>query len=224
LRVGDTISVQTGIILDHNGHPVPDGTEVQFTIAVPGSGGVVQQIDAATIQGIASAPFNIDRPGLLEIRATSDPAVTSVVLQLNVSNEGFSVTVVTPTEISEPTATPTAVATPGTDESPPQEKGYPGFGSWFVMVLVLGGFGYLAYWLGDKFATMPWGVRWAICVVLGGSLAYTYLALRLPGATTYLQSSGWLGMIGAVLLGVVVGSSSAYAWFRLARESKRRLS
>jgi beta-N-acetylhexosaminidase len=223
LRVGDTVSVQTGVILDHNGHPVPDGTEVQFTIAVPGSGGVVQQIDAATIQGIAGAPFNIDRPGLLEIRATSDPAVKSVVLQLNVSNEGFSVTVVTPTEINEPTATPTVIATPGTAESPPQEKGYLGFGSWFVMVLILGGFGYLAYWLGDRFATTPWGVRWAICVVLGGSLAYTYLALRLPGATTYLQSTGWLGIIGLVLLGVVVGSGSAYAWFRLARESKRRL-
>jgi beta-N-acetylhexosaminidase len=223
LRVGDTISVQTGVILDHNGHPVPDGTEVQFTIAVPGSGGVVQQIDAATIQGIAGAPFNIDRPGLLEIRATSNPAVTSVVLQLNVSNEGFSVTVIAPTEISEPTATPTVVATPGTDESPPQEKGYPDFGSWFVMVLILGGFGYLAYWLGDRFATTTWGVRWAICVILGGSLAYTYLALRLPGATTYLQSTGWLGIIGVVLLGVVVGSGSAYVWFRLARGSKRRL-
>lgn len=223
LRVGDTISVQTGVILDHNGHPVPDGTEVQFTIAVPGSGGVVQQIDAATIQGIAGAPFNIDRPGLLEIRATSNPAVTSVVLQLNVSNEGFSVTVIAPTEIGEPTATPTVVATPGTDESPPQEKGYPDFGSWFVMVLILGGFGYLAYWLGDRFATTTWGVRWAICVILGGSLAYTYLALRLPGATTYLQSTGWLGIIGVVLLGVVVGSGSAYVWFRLARGSKRRL-
>ena len=223
LRVGDTISVQTGVILDHNGHPVPDGTEVQFTIAVPGSGGVVQQIDAATIQGIAGAPFNIDRPGLLEIRATSNPAVTSVVLQLNVSNEGFSVTVIAPTEIGEPTATPTVVATPGTDESPPQEKGYPDFGSWFVMVLILGGFGYLAYWLGDRFATTTWGVRWAICVILGGSLAYTYLALRLPGATTYLQSTGWLGIIGVVLLGVVVGSGSAYVWFYLARGSKRRL-
>jgi beta-N-acetylhexosaminidase len=224
LRVGDTVSVQTGVILDHNGHAVPDGTEVQFSIAVPGSGGVVQQIDAATTQGVAGAPFNIDRPGLLEIRATSDPAVTSVVLQLNVSNEGFSVTVIAPTEISEPTATPTVVATPGTDESPPQEKGYPDFGSWFVMVLILVGFGYLAYWLGDRFATTTWGVRWAICVILGGSLAYTYLALRLPGATTYLQSSGWLGMIGAVLLGMIVGSGSAYAWFRLARGSKRRLS
>ena len=224
LRVGDTISVQTGVILDHNSHPVPDGTEVQFTISVPGSGGVVQQISASTVQGVAGAPFNIDRPGLLEIHATSDPAVTSEILQLNVSNEGFSVTVVAPTEEVQPTASPTLVATPENGESPSQERGILGFGSWFVMVLLLGGLGYLAYWLGNRLTSTTWGVRWSICTILGGSLAYTYLALRLPGAMTYLQSTGWLGIMGLVLAGAVVGGGSAYAWFRLTKESKKRLS
>ena len=222
LRVGDTVSVQTGIILDHNGHPVPDGTEVQFTIAVPGSGGVVQQIDAATTQGIAGAPFNIDRPGLLEIRATSDPAVTSVVLQLNVSNEGFSVTVIAPTAVNEITPTPLIVATPVADEPSPLAKGYPGFAGWLAMVLFLCGSGFSAYWLGDRFAATRWGVRWAICVVLGGLLAYTYLAMRLPGAAAYLQKGGWSGMMGVVLLGAAAGFGGAYAWFRLAKESRKR--
>lgn len=223
LRVGDTISVRTGVILDHNGHPVPDGTEVQFTIAVPGSGGIVQQISAATVQGVAGVPFSIDRSGLLEIRAISYPAVTSVVLQLNVSNEGFSVTVVAPTEEVEPTASPTLIATPEIGESPSQGSGVLGFGSWLLMVLFLGGCGYLAYWLGNRLTSTTWGVRWAICIVLGGLLAYTYLALRLPGAITYLQTTGWLGIMGLVLAGVVVGGSGAYVWFRVAKESKRRL-
>jgi hypothetical protein len=188
-----------------------------------GDGGVVQQIDAATVQGVASAPFRIARTGLLEIRATSDPAMTSVVLQLDVSSGGFSVTIATPTEVSESTSTPVVVATPTPDESSPLEKGYPGFGNWFSMVLVLSGFGYLAYWLGDRFADRRWGVRWSICVVLGGLLTYTYLAIRLPGSTSYLQKSGWLGMIGVVLIGVLIGGGAAYAWFRLVRESKKRL-
>ncbi len=88
-RVGDTVTIKTSVILDHNGHPVPDGTGVRFSIVLSGEGGVVQQLDASTTQGVAGASFSIDRPGLLEISAESDPALTSVVLQLNVSSEGF---------------------------------------------------------------------------------------------------------------------------------------
>ncbi len=71
-RVGDTLSARTGIIVDQNGHPVPDGTGVQFRIAMNGAGGYVQQINSVTAQGVARASFNIDRPGLLEISATSE--------------------------------------------------------------------------------------------------------------------------------------------------------
>ena len=221
-RVGDTVSVRTGIIVDHNGHPVPDGTGVQFTISMSNNGGVLQQIDAVTAQGVASAPFNIAQVGLLDIRATSDLA-SSVVLTLDVSKGGFSVAIATPTEINQPTSTPTVTPTPTPVASSPLEKGYPGFGGWFAMVLVLGGFGYLAYWLGDRLTERRWGVRWSICIVLGGLLTYTYLAIRLPGSTSYLQKTGWLGMIGVVLIGVLIGGVVAYVWFRLVRESKKRL-
>jgi hypothetical protein len=186
------------------------------------NGGVLQQIDAVTVQGVASAPFNIAQVGLLDIRATSDLA-SSVVLTLDVSKGGFSVAIATPTEINQPTPTPTVTPTPTPVETSPLEKGYPGFGGWFAMVLVLGGFGYLAYWLGDRLAERRWGVRWSICVVLGGLLTYTYLAIRLPGSTSYLQKTGWLGMIGVVLIGALIGGVVAYAWFRLVRESKKRL-
>jgi beta-N-acetylhexosaminidase len=222
--VGDTVSVRTGIIVDHNGHPVPDGTGVQFTIAMSGDGGVVQQIDAATVQGVASAPFSIARTGLLNISATSDPAMKSVVLRVDASNGGInSVTIATPTEVTESTATPVVIATPTIVESSPLEKGYPGFGGWFTMVLVLSGLGYLTYWLGDIFATRRWGVRWASCSILGGLLTYSYLAIRLPGSTNYLQKSGWLGIMGVVLIGALIGGGVAYAWFRLVTASKKRV-
>jgi beta-N-acetylhexosaminidase len=223
VRVGDTLSARTDIIVDHNGHPVPDGTGVQFRIAMNGAGGYVQQINSATVQGVARASFNIDRPGLLEISATSDPAISSVVLQLNVTSEGSSVTIITPTPIPEFTPTPTVItATPVVVASSPLEQGYPGFAGWLAAVLSLCGFGFLAYWLGDRLAAVRWGVRWAICVFMGGLLAYTYLAIRLPGAATYLQKGGWSGMMGVVLLGAAAGFSGAYAWFRLVNESKKR--
>jgi beta-N-acetylhexosaminidase len=224
VQVGDTFSTQTGIIIDHNGHPVPDGTNVQFKIAMNGTGGYVQQIDSVTSQGVARASFNIDRPGLLEISAISNPAIRSVVLQLNVTSEGSSVTIITPTPIPEFTPTPTVITATPIPVVPqsPLEQGYPGFSGWLTVVISLFGFGFLAYWLGEKLAATRWGVRWAICVILGGLLAYTYLAIRLPGAATYLQEGGWSGMMGVVLLGAAVGFGGAYAWFRWTNESRKR--
>ena len=223
-RVGDTFSVRTGIILDHNGHQVPDGTGVQFKIALIGAEGVVQQIDSTTIQGVARASFSIDRTGLLEISATSDPAMTSFVLQLNVTSEGSSVTIVTPTLVPEFTPTATiAIPTPTATVVPvPFPQGSPGFPGWLAMVVLLIGFGFLTYWLGDRLAGLRWGVRWAICVVLGGVLAYTYLAMRLPGAVAYLHQNGWWGLMGVVLLGGAAGFGCVYVWFWLSKGSKKR--
>ncbi len=223
-RVGDTLSARTGVIIDHNGHPVPDGTAIQFKIAVNGAGGVVQQIDSVTVQGVAKASFSIDRPGLLEISATSSPAISSVVIQLTVTTEGSSVTVVTPTPIPQFTATPTIVIPTPTIiiTYTPLEQGYPGFSGWFAMVILLSLFGFFAYWLGMRLGGTSWGVRWAICVVFGGLVAYTYLATRLPGAADYLRESGWPGMIGEILLGAVAGFGSAFAWFRLAKGSRKQ--
>ncbi len=218
-RVGDTVSVRTSVILDHNGHPVPDGTGVRFNIALSGEGGVVQQIDAVTLQGLAGASFSIDRPGLLEIRAESDPALTSVVLQLDVSGEGFSVTVVAPTPNIDLTPTPESIAVPDVEPSSPLAQGYPGLGGWFGMMLMLGGLGALAYWFGRRYIATRWAVRWALCSVAGGLLAYTYLAVRLPGAAVYLQGNGWPGMMGVVFLGAAVGFGAAYTWWRLSTGS-----
>jgi beta-N-acetylhexosaminidase len=220
--VGDTLTARTGIIVDHNGHPVPDGTGVQFRIAVNGADGVVQQISSTTVQGVARASFNIDRPGLLEISATSDPAITSVVLQLTVTSEGSSVIIVTPTPVPQFTPTPTVeiepTPTPTPLPPPPQPK-QPGLTGWLEMVFLLGAACFLVYWLGGRFAGTRWGVRWAICVVLGGVLAYTILAIHLPGAETYFQKGGLSGLAGVILLGAAAGLCSAYIWFRMTRGS-----
>lgn len=217
-RIGDTFSVRTGVILDRNGHPVPDGTGVRFTVAMSGEGGVIQQVDAVTSGGVAHASFGIDRAGLLELRVTSDPALTSVVLQLDVSSEGFSVTVVAPTSVAGPTPTPDAGLAPGGGNGRSAlAGGSPGFAGWFVMLLLLGGLGYLVYRLGDRYTSTRWSVRWVMCTAVGGLLAYSYLAMRLPGAAAYLQQGGWLGLVVLVLIGGGTGFGAAYAWLRLER-------
>lgn len=74
------------MIKDANGHAVPDGTVVQFSMLLTGEGsGILQQVDAVTSKGVARAAFGLDKPGLLEIRVVSEPAVISEVLKLDVT-------------------------------------------------------------------------------------------------------------------------------------------
>ena len=219
IQVGDTFSVRTSTILDHNGHPVPDGTGVRFTV---GEGGVFQQMNAVTQQGVAAISFSIPRAGLLEVTAASDPALSSVTLQLTVSGGTFSVTIVAPTPIPEFTSTPTAIVIPTATPSAPLAQGYPGLGGWFDMVLLLAGLGMGVYWVGSRFISLQWAVRWTLCTLAGGLLAYSYLALRLPGASDYLKLGGWSGMLGVILLGAALGLGAALLWQRLVTGSTKR--
>jgi hypothetical protein len=73
-RIGDTIGIRTGTIKDHNGHQVPDGTVVTFSMELVGEGGsILHQEETTTAQGIARVAFALEKPGLIEIHATSDP-------------------------------------------------------------------------------------------------------------------------------------------------------
>jgi hypothetical protein len=49
-RIGDIIPIRTGVILDHNGNPVPDGTPVSFIFTL--SGELSEIYDACMDEGI----------------------------------------------------------------------------------------------------------------------------------------------------------------------------
>jgi hypothetical protein len=195
---------------------------VQFTVSLKGADGAVQQMNAVTSQGMAAISFSLPRAGLLEVTAESDPALTSVILQFNVSGGGFSVTVVAPTAVAELTPTATFVSTPLVTPAAPLARGYPGLGSWFGMVVLLVVLGGVVYWLGSRFMSVRWAVRWTLCTMAGGLLAYTYLAVRLPGASDYLKMGGFSGMIGVVMLGAALGLGAAILWQRLVMGSMKR--
>ncbi len=220
--VGDTISVRTGIIVDHNGHPVPDGTGVRFSIALSGEGGVIQQIDALTTQGSAGTSFSIDRPGLLEISAESDPAITSIILQLDASGEGFGVTVVAPTPAANLTPQPEITVIPDEGTRSPISKGRPGILGWFVTMVILAVLGYLVNRVSQQVSNDRWVKRWTLSVMLGGLVAYTCLASHLPGITNYLKKTGWIGLVGIVVLGSTAGLGAGVLWKWLSRGSTKR--
>jgi len=216
-RIGDTITVKTGAIGDHNGRPVPDGTVVRFSMTLIGEGGgILQQVDAVTAGGIARAAFGLDKPGLLEVRATSEPAIVSEVLQMDVSQTGsVAVTVVVP-ELT----TPAAGGTPESPDVSPDggvvsKAGRLTLGAWFLSLLALALSTPAVFWLAGRVGAHQSGIRWVLCALVGGLLAYNYAVLGLPGASAWLSTSGSLGLLAMLLAGEMAGCLAAWIWSRL---------
>ena len=87
-NLGDNLPVRTGVIVDYNGHPVPDGTVVKFILNQQGENVTVQQVETTTINGIARASIILQSAGMHEIRVTSEPALNSQILVLNIFRGG----------------------------------------------------------------------------------------------------------------------------------------
>lgn len=215
-KIGDTIAIRTGVINDNNGHPVPDGTVVRFSTVLTGEGGgILQQVDVVTTQGIARSSFGLDKPGLLEIHAASEPAVVSEVLQLDVSQSGaVAVTVVVP-ELTKPVEE--------TPEAPVEQEisdyisqaGYPRFAAWILVMLFIAFIVWVTYSAGIRLAEPRSALRWALGVSLGGLLAYNYLAFGLFGISSWLSSTGFSGLMTFVLLGELIGFAAGWVWSKI---------
>ncbi len=171
-KIGDTIAIRTGVISDHNGNPVPDGTAVHFSMTLTGEGGsILQQADSTTANGIARVSFGLDKPGLLEIRAASDPATLSEVLQLDVSaGQPAAVTVIVPVQTTQTAVVMTA--TPQTEQSPfTTVQGAPLFNAWLLTMILLVVGALLAFFAGN----------WLEFKKMGNPLGTLRVIMRLAG-------------------------------------------
>lgn len=213
LRIGDTINVRTGTIYDYNGHIVPDGTVVRFTMLVSGEGGgILQQVDQTTLRGVARASFALEKPGLVEIHASSDPATLSDTLQLDVSlGQAAAVTVIAPnpTETVVPTPIP---PTPVVENEFITPEGFPRFSSWMLAVMFIIFSTLLAYWAASLIRSQEWGLRWGLCVLLGGLVGYNFIAFGIFGSTQILLTSGLGGVLGMSAIGEIIGMGVAWLW------------
>jgi beta-N-acetylhexosaminidase len=226
-RVNDVIRVTTDVILDVNGHAVPDRTPVEFVLGYPGE--LPSNVEEATADGVASTSLNLSRLGLLTIVARSDPARVSSVVQLNVQEDVAAfVTVIAPT------AVPSLTAAPAEDtENPPASTPEPGgggtaptrFGGLDTLLIGLmgaTGVSYGAYRLGVRQGLQRGGaVRAALLVFVSGLLGYNYVGLHLPGSTAFAQMLGsWAGG-GAALAGGLLGLGAWELWLVAGRGAKR---
>lgn len=222
-KIGDTIPVRAGPIYDQNHHIVPDDTVVQFTMSTTDeTGQSLQQITAFTTNGVARASFAIDKPGNVEISAISEPAVISELVRFPASNVEAAVTVVVPMVTTTPIP-PTATATLPPENDLISREGHPRIGAWLLVMLALFGGSLLGYWAVSKIFSPRWGLRWALCIFIGGLLGYNYLALGFPGAAEWIANdAGAFGVLVLTFAGEIIGIAAAVLWMRWPNEPTSR--
>lgn len=220
VKVGDTLRLQTGIILDHNGNPVPDGTVVRFRQRdrVAGVENIIGEV--ATTNGIAQLDYVLEartEGGQFRIVAESGAALISQELDIRVetteSGGGAQVTIIDPTPQPSPTdeptpsPTPTATALP-TDPPepttamvetplPPEEPGIRiELSEFWLLTAVFAGLlisSGAAFSLGrQQQVALEQQIGWPLWSIIGGLLSYIYFRLGLPGSSALGEiHMGW---------------------------------
>ncbi len=216
-EIGDILKLQTSAILDHNDHPVPDGTPVQFIFTYPQEA-LESSVTVTTRGGVAETALTLDRAGQLDISIQTDPVPRTVVLQITVPGSEEDALTATPGATSTPTPTPTLTPVPEpTPAKSPQPTPGPGNGGGtptgggaglgdlilaLFGVLVASGAGYYA--LRFKNEPVERSLRIALWSTIGGLGLYVAYAIGLPGAGWLRQQSGvwaagWVALFGSIV-------------------------
>ena len=107
-------------------------------------------------------------------------------------------------------------ATPQLEQSPfVTRQGAPLFNAWLLtMILLLVG-GLLAFFAGNRLKSRKWGIRWGLCALSCGLLAYNYFAFGLPGSQDFTVSNGMIGILGVTLCGLLFGWGIGWLWSQI---------
>ncbi len=223
-RLGDVIPLRTGVIVDYNGNPVPDGTPVNFVFSYGSEATTIRQVEF-TQHGIARTTYAVNSPGTLEIHAESENA-QSPVIRVDIPTPGGEVVTFTPT--LEPTFTatiapPTATLEPEETPEPPKETGQPRLVDWIVAVLVSASIALSTYRLSTRTGQVRWGIRAGFMALIGGLLAYSLLALRRgPDNEGIFGLSFSMSVVVSTISGALSGLLATLAWQQI-NESRHRV-
>jgi len=217
-QTGETVQIQAGIIRDKNMHFVPDGTVVRFTVRQASDRAIIAQPTATTVNGLATIAYRIDREGIFEVTAASEPALTSGTLILNTQGGRAEVIMPTPTATAVPTATPQPSATPAPTSEPtptqPEKSGFPRMQDWLLIVMILiMGFG-ISYMIGNYWwGGMLWGLRSGMATLIGGFVAYILLTVGFSWLEGLVKQDGTWFIVQLTFVGMFFGWLAAFAWW-----------
>lgn len=214
-HIGDLLPLRTGVIQDHNGNPVPDGTPVTFIMTSGVEATSIRQEEFSQ-DGIAKTVFIINVPGAIEVHAESENAVSGILrfdIPSPISN-GIEATVTEqPTSTPEPTATaiPVSIPPPMTTIQP-ELPAQTGFTDWFIAILLALGISWSVYRLICLIGQAQWGLRAGFLSFASGMLAYSYLAFDLPGSQEWLSDSIARAVLIVTILGCFFGIFAGFIW------------
>ena len=234
--IGDTLQLQTGVIVDRNGNQVPDGTIVHFIQQDRIQGTVSIIAEEPTTAGVARLGYVLEvstGPGQFRITTTSGEATISQAVDISIEEEAEVIIVVPtlaptatftpmPTATNTPFPTPTATISPTETPVPPPEPQEPGIRiglSELEMVLsMLTGlliFTVVALFAGRgnvdpirRAGALLWGL-------VGGLLLYIYMILQLPGTEWVINLGSWAGLTASLL-----GAGIGWALYQLVNNSQ----
>jgi beta-N-acetylhexosaminidase len=227
---GATLRLQTGIIVDYNGNPVPDGTIVQFIQQDRIQGFVNVIDDRPTTDGVAKLDYLLEaRAGNFRITVISGDAAASQEIDIVIGENAIvSVSTPTATATSPPTVTSTPTITPSptqtasptptdtpvptavveivetsTEVEPPQVTNDIQMIFGLSMGLLLtGGAGYAAG--RNETKDLSNIIRCMLWGMIGGVSVYIYFALGFPGSDWLEQLGSWTAFM-LTLFGGVAG-------------------
>jgi len=213
LRLGDVLPLRTGVILDFNNNPVPDGTLVNFVFTTGGDSNPIRQVET-TENGVSRTTFAISNPGTLEIQAESETARSNVI-KFDIPAPNGETPTVSPTDTVAPIPSATAteiVILPTETTLPPASTANPDIADWLIAVLISAAVAFSFYLLAAYSGQVRWGVRGGFLALIGGLLGYSYLALQLPGTKDILQNSVTRNVFLVTLSSAVLGLLIAITW------------
>jgi hypothetical protein len=76
----------------------------------------------------------------------------------------------------------------------------------------------LAVWLSQ----IRWGVRGSFLALIGGLIAYSYLALGMPGSVALIRKLGTGGVALSTFLGAIVGVGAVWVWKEFIEISRKK--
>lgn len=239
LETGETIELRTGIIRDRNGNVVPDGTQVRFIQVDLVDGLLNVETVRETVGGIASLTFALPEgfTGNIRLRVTAGEANRSD--EVNIIGDEASIATPTPlptptvtptpspTPTPRPTNTPRPTRTPTTTAPVVNEPRPPAFEVSLDQIQqllgVIGGIGIIiggsVYLTHGRAMPLVLKLRLLLWGMLGGLVAYNYLAAGLPGTASLATLGAWRGFVMTAAGGLlgVIGFYWAYRSDRLLR-------
>lgn len=208
-HVEDIIDIHTGIILDHNGNPVPDGTPVDFILTIRGTSSYLPTVNTA--DGFASTSYLVVEGNNIIISAQSAEARSSSV-EVNVLGDSINgVNNDLPDDSTEEVDQPSETLSPSSDlpfdASETLNAQSSSWRDWAFSLVVIAFVSVIAYQVGASSGLVRWGIRWSLSSLIAGFFIYNYITLGLPGIDMVFPNG-----VSRVGLGLCVLIGSSLAW------------